>query len=363
MNHTDDFIGQLEDYLEAFDGVTPLPDRVRDAIRAELPSARQVRPRPGLERVSTMLSNASAVARLGLAAAAIVVAVVLGGAFLNNGRSGGIVGGAPTTTPPATIGPSLAPSPTAAPTPTPSVAAGPLRLKEAAFAPCDATDIAPTTCVVAGTYRLNDWPGPSTWPVMVTVDVPAGWFDWDAAAGVDAVLVDGGLVDRGSSGWGVLFATVGDVARDPCDGTKGVIPAAQVDTPQKLATAMAAWPKFKATTPKSVVVDGHDGLELQLTSTAPSSCDANALLWVTTSGGNLDAYPMISSTDARAPGTFEIVDTGHGLLVIRTTDFPQTSPAELGGGLTLDPTRHAADQGELHAILDSIRLTALPASS
>jgi hypothetical protein len=69
----------------------------------------------------------------------------------------------------------------------------------------------------------------------------------------------------------------------------------------------------------------------------------------------MDVYPMIGPT--RAPATFEIVDTGHGLLVIRMTDFPQTSPNELAGGLAMDPTRHAADQVELHAILDSVRLT------
>jgi hypothetical protein len=198
--------------------------------------------------------------------------------------------------------------------------------------------------------------------MTVTVDVPEGWFDWDAAAGIDAVLVDGGREARGGSGWGVLFASVGDVARDPCDATKGTIPAGQIKTPQQLATAMAAWPKFTATTPTRIVVDGHDGLQLDLTSTAAKSCDTTGKAWVTTSGGIMNVYPMVSSTDARAAGTFQIVDTGHGLLVIRYTDFPQTSPAEVGDGLTLDPTRHAADQVKLHAILDSIRLGA-PAAS
>src|SRR3954468_17742574 len=123
---TDKFIGHLEDYLDAFDGVTPLPDRVRDAIRAELPSARQVHPRPGLERIFTMLSNTSAVARLGLAAAAIVVAVVLGGAVLNNGPRGA-VGGAPTPTIAPSLAPTLGPSsePTSAPSVAPSVSALP----------------------------------------------------------------------------------------------------------------------------------------------------------------------------------------------------------------------------------------------
>jgi hypothetical protein len=100
-----------------------------------------------------------------------------------------------------------------------------------------------------------------------------------------------------------------------------------------------------------------------MTSTNPSACSATGSLWRTRSGGTLDVYPMIGSTDARAPGTFEIIDTGYGLLVIRTTDFPQTSPAELAGGVVaMNPTRHAADQVELHTILDSIRLTVPPPS-
>ncbi len=365
MTHSDDFIDQLEDYLEAFDGMTPLPDRVLYAIRAELPSARQVQPRTGPMRVFTMLlSNASAGARVGLAAAFIVAAVVLGAAFLNNNQRGGVVGAPSTPAPTATISPTSAPTtaptvvPTQPATSTPSAAAGPVTLQNAPLAPCNAADTAATTCVAPGTYQLNNWPGPNTWPVRVTVDVPSGWFDWDASAGADALLVG-----PGASGWGVLFATVGDVSRDPCDPTKGVIPAAQVDTPTKLVAAMAAWPKFKATAPQPVTVDGHSGLKVQLTSTGPTACSATGSLWRTTTGGAMDVYPMIDSAAARAPGTFEIVDTGHGLLVIRTTDFPQTSPNEIDGGVPPNPTRHAADQTVLHAILDSIQLTALPPAS
>ena len=37
MTRNDDFIGQLEGYLEEYEGSTPLPNEVRDAIRAQLP--------------------------------------------------------------------------------------------------------------------------------------------------------------------------------------------------------------------------------------------------------------------------------------------------------------------------------------
>jgi hypothetical protein len=355
MSHDDDFIGQLEDYLEAFDALTPLPDRVRDAIHAELPTARQVRPWPGFLRLPIMLSNASARARGGLAAAAVVAGLVLGAAFLNTSTPGNLVGGGPTPTPTR--------APSSVPTPSPSMAASIPTLAQATYVACDPTDTG-KSCLAPGTYQLSGYG--VVWPATVTVDVPAGWFEWDPANGspgsADALLVQGGPPDHAGSGWGILFGTVGDVSRDPCDPSKGVIPAAQVDTPQKLAAAMAAWPKFTATTPRPVTVDGHSGLEFQLTSTNESSCanSGSVFPWHATSGAAVNVYPMINSNGTSDPGTFEIVDTGRGLLLIRMTDFPQTSPTELSGGVAMDPTRHAADQTALHAILDSIRITSTP---
>src|SRR6478672_7310474 len=105
MNGTDDFIGTLEDYLVEFEGVTPLPGRVKDAIHAELPRTRQAHARPGAARVFAMLFQASAGVRLGLAAATVVAAVILGAAFINNngitvvGGRGGIPVGTATSAP------------------------------------------------------------------------------------------------------------------------------------------------------------------------------------------------------------------------------------------------------------------------
>jgi hypothetical protein len=75
---------------------------------------------------------------------------------------------------------------------------------------------------------------------------------------------------------------------------------------------------------------GHSGLKLLLAATNPNACSGS--FWLTTSGGVVNGYPMIGYGNS-APGTYEIVDTGHGLLVIRTTDFPQTSPNELSAGV------------------------------
>ena len=66
---------------------------------------------------------------------------------------------------------------------------------------------------------------------------------------------------------------------------------------------------------------------------------------------------MVNDYGRSYPTIVRIVDTGKGLLVIRATDFPQTTPAELGAGVVYSATRHAKDQIALHAILNSIKLT------
>jgi hypothetical protein len=52
-----------------------------------------------------------------------------------------------------------------------------------------------------------------------------------------------------------------------------------------------------------------------------------------------------------------LLDTGGGrLLIIRTTDYAGPSPYEESQGVAADRTRHALDQVQLRAIVDSIRL-------
>ena len=38
MSRDDQFIHELERYLDEFEGLTPLPDAIRDAVRAAIPS-------------------------------------------------------------------------------------------------------------------------------------------------------------------------------------------------------------------------------------------------------------------------------------------------------------------------------------
>ena len=80
MTREDQFIGQLERYLDEYEGVTPLPDAVRDAVRAQLPRTKQAGPTMGLARFSGM-SNAF---KVGIAAAVIGVAALIGFSLYNN---------------------------------------------------------------------------------------------------------------------------------------------------------------------------------------------------------------------------------------------------------------------------------------
>jgi hypothetical protein len=93
MTRGDDFIGQLEGYLEERDGMTPLPAGVRDAIRAELPRTRQIGPPWGPMRYLSMASHIPSTARFGLGAALIVVALLAASLLYRS------VGRPPTPTP------------------------------------------------------------------------------------------------------------------------------------------------------------------------------------------------------------------------------------------------------------------------
>ena len=341
MNGTDDFIGRLEEYLDDFDGATPLPDHVRDAIHAELPGTRQVRPGAGPMRLLTMLSNTPILARWGLAAA-VVVAVALGAVLLNGNQNKNNVG-APT------------PSPTTAPSATPTTTPVVQTLIRAPSVSCGNEGL--KECVPPGTYKLSS---ATSWPTTVSFDVPEGWWAWfpgNTIGDFEGLLVDDGPTESNGSGWGLMFLTVGQVSRDPCDSSAGMFAPADVDTPEELAAAMATWPGFEATTTEPTSIDGVDGLLVELTSTRTlEQCPEGSFLWKTAEAQIVDTYPMVSSDDLRRPGQFRIVEIDGKLIVIRTTDFPETSPYELSRGVAPDPNRHAADQVELHAILDSIQL-------
>ena len=230
MNRDDDFIGRLEDYLEFFDGATPLPEGVRDAVHADLPRTRQVSPDLGTGRMLDMISRVSTRARWGLVAAAMVGAIVVGAAVFNDrGASPGI---ARTQATPSPV-PTSTSTPTAQPTLTP--------LSAAPAAAC--VPGGPLDCTRAGTYRLSA----PTWPALITLDVPAGWFLWQPAVDWEGMLVGGGRDAPSGSGWGLMFIANGAISKDPCHPAKGTFDRRQTATVDGVVTAMRSWPGFKAT--------------------------------------------------------------------------------------------------------------------
>jgi len=274
--------------------------------------------------------------RLAIAAAAVVIVALFGYNLLPRT---GTVGGPPTP----------------APSPTPSASPGrPAMLEQAPQVACG-----PSTCMAPGTYRLTG----NVWPGTITMEVPDGWFEWlpftDRDA-YDALLI--GPSTGGGSGWGLVFSVVDTVWKDPCDATKGRYDRAATDTIEELAAVISRWPGFEATAPAAPsVVSGYSGQLVAVTSTRTVADCPNGSVWTIPQGGSVDAYPMVGASGKARTGTYRIVDVGGTLLVIMTTDFPETSPNELAQGLPDDRTRHAADQVAMHQILDSIRIAGAPA--
>jgi hypothetical protein len=342
MRENNEFIGQVEDYLVEFDGPTPLPGRVLDAIHAELPRTRQAKTGPGFMRMPPMLSTISARAPLGIAAAAVVVAVVLGAAFINRDNQPAVGGSV------------------ASPTPRPSQSAGPAASSDVrALANANHTSCPGITnrplCIEPGTYQLGP---PEEWPITVTFDVPENWWYFDNAAGSDGLLVQTDDIVNGS-GWGVTFNTVGSVSIDPCDTTAGTFAHEAVDTASELAAAMAAWPGFEATEPAPISGQASPGVTFTFAS-APQhqDCPAGGQLFTTASSASVDAYPMVNQRDRSHAVEFRIYETEQGLLLVAAMNFPETSPWEEDNGVPYDPERHVDHQVEMDAILDSIRIEA-----
>ena len=321
------------------EGATALPDRVLDAVLDRVPATPQRRSRWPAWRFADMNSYT----KLAMVAAAVVVVAVVGYNVLpNRGQTGG-----PAVSPTPT--PSASPLPSASPALPPTLEQAPL----AACSPGGAAD-----CLAPGTYRLTG----NVWPGTITLDVPAGWFEWLPLTGrdaYDAVLVGSGT--GGGSGWGVVFSVVDLVAKDPCDPAKGRYARAETGTVDKLVAAMGAWPGFASTAPAPTVVGGHSGQLVKLTSTRTVTDCPSQSVWTIPQGGSVDAYPMVGATGKARAGTCRVVDVNGTLVVIMATDFAATSPNELANSIPDDPTRHAADQATLRQILDSIRITTVPA--
>jgi hypothetical protein len=329
MIRDDQFIGQLEDYLDAFDGTTPLPGHVRDAIHGALPGVHQVRPLPAPLRRLRSPRAGSLAAGWALIAAALIISIG-GGAVLGINRW---------------LGPAASPFVYTEPSPLPGTLLG-----NADYRSCGRGG-PPISCLTAGTYTLGNGLLQRT---PATIVIPKGWFEWDPGPGSQGVLLDRPDAKLGT-GWGVVLSAVGAVMRDPCDVSKGRFPTAATDSVDGLVAAMTSWPGFEVSAPAAITVGGKPGTLVAVSSRKTVTDCPNGVIWDTPQGTAFDAYPMVAERALGYTAQFRILDVGGEIVAIRTSDFPQPSPFEVSQGIAPDPGRHRAEQQTLRDIVASIR--------
>jgi len=286
---------------------------------------------------------------LGILAAATVIAAACSSAATSQGAG-------PSATRATAVNPTESPAQFAPPEATPAasaLASAAPQLVTLAEAPnyeaCP--DGNPDSCVPAGTYGLGSDVVPSA---VGTVVIPGGWFEWDMGPGTEGLLVERADAKDGS-GWGVLFSSVGRVSRNPCDSTKGMFPASSTSSVDGLIAAMRSWPGFQVGAAKAVTLGGVAGKQVAVMSTKTSAACPDPVIWQTPQGTGFNGYPEVGDKPKGYTAQFLILNVDGALLVLRTTDFPQTTATELGQGVAPDARRHSADQQTLHAILDSLR--------
>jgi hypothetical protein len=253
MTREGDFIGQLEGYLDDYEGLTPMPDATRDAIRAQLPKTRQLGSLPGPMRYLSMTMSIPAPARYGLVAAVVVAAAVLGGAYFVGGRNN--PGGPGSTASPT-------PTPTSTPEPTPEM------IEPGAIEPAANLDLS-FRDLRAGTYHVD-------LPMRITFTVPAGWGEWGYTSEKSQINLINGSDDGELS-----FEIVENVSAGAC--TEELLDPRVGPSVDDLVTALSALEDFDVSPVTDVTIDGYQGK--QLTLTAPTSgCEIRT--WATSTRQN-----------------------------------------------------------------------------
>jgi len=274
MTREDDFIGQLEGYLDEFEGSTPLADDVRHAIRAQLPSTQQ-RPAWWPARRTPVMNHAM---RIALASAAVVAVALIGIGIWQGQNIGGPMLTDPTTTPspPAVATPSTTPRP---------LAVGELD---------------------PGSYLVSreDWT-----PVPFSFTVRAGWAN-NAA----------GFITKHADGPAEVMLTpwlVTHIYADACNwrGTLFEVGA----TADDLAAALAAQLGRDVSGPTDVTIGGYPAKRVELS--VPAELDVG-----TCDDGQVRSWPSSASDESSGwigrPGQTDVVyvvDAGDERILIGST--------------------------------------------
>lgn len=275
MTRTDEFFGELEGYLDDYEGSTPLPEAVRDAIRAELPSTHQ---RPSWWP-ARRFPEMNTMAKLGIAAAVVVVALL--------GYSYFVVPnvGAPAPSDPA-------PTPTAEPSHPP---------------PEDGQALNP------GTYTLPLSSG------TAEITVPAGW----SGLGDFGVAL---AADEASQAYVVFWPAndfaVFDIYSDPCAWNTNVVEPRVGPSVDDLANALADQAMRGDAVPTDVTIDGFEGKYLEMS--VPTDID-----FADCAGGEFRSW---EGRYHQGPGQVDrlyILDVDGEREVLIVNFMPGTSDAQL----------------------------------
>ena len=276
MTREDEFIGQLEAYLDEYEGMTPLPSSIRDAVRAELPTTRQIGPVTGLMRDTYMNSSMDSPARWGLVVAVVIGAVIIGGAlFFGDGVN---VGGPSASTPSPSVAPSEAPSEAAVPS------------------PGEPEDFGahPGGSLDPGDYAFTHIEG-----IQVVFTVTAGW----EKNPPDHVVWS--IDDEKAT---MSARTIYNLYNDPCQPELGLQAPPVGPTANDLATALGSVPGLTFSAPTSVTTtDGVSGLRLHYV--PPDDFrDCN--------GGDIQLAPEMLAPTGDRPVTIDIYDVDGTRVVI-----------------------------------------------
>ena len=280
MTRNDDFIGQLEGYLDEYEGSTPLPYEVRDSIRAQLPSIQQ-RPAWWPARRFPEMNN---VMKMSLAAAAMVVAAFIGYNYLVAPNIGGPSLGDPT------------PSPTPTPMPIPALnGQHPLS---------------------AGRYQADP-----ALPMDVVIEVPEGWSAGAAwvAIGPKGNTAPDGMAIRFYPGDGL------NLYNDPLLPSDGLLDPPVGPSVDELVAAMVGHPGWEVTGTEAITLDGYAGQVVHVTLPEGTTDATPFYLFLDGFGGYVYGWAAGQLFD------IYIVDVAGERLLIDAFHYPETSAEDLAG--------------------------------
>jgi hypothetical protein len=198
-----------------------------------------------------------------------------------------------------------------------------------------------------GKYYL----GPPDTSFFIEFTLPDGWWYWQGAADVHAVLINS--LDSGASegsAWGFAFAQIGNVPSDPCDPSTGLFPTwYQGGSVGQLISGMKTWRDFDVHV-ENVTVAGFGAKRVTVRAKQPMNC--SPVLFSTPAGYRYKIDPSGEATDTPEQMTF--INVNGKALAMWTTDYAPRNAFEIRGGASPDPQAHVQDQVELHQILDSM---------